>query len=46
MVTPGAPGLNISRDIKDEERRVELRTLCDTEMGDDGLGIDVALCLR
>jgi Ribonuclease G/E len=39
LVTPGAPGLNISRDIKDEERRVELRTLCDTEMGDDGLGI-------
>jgi Ribonuclease G/E len=39
LVTPGAPGLNISRDIKDEERRVELRTLCHEEMGDVGLGL-------
>ena len=39
LVTPGAGGLNISRDIKDEERRVELRALCDSEMGDDGLGL-------
>ena len=27
LVTPGAPGLNISRDIKDEERRVEVTHL-------------------
>ena len=39
LVTPGAPGLNISRDIRDEERRVELRALCDGEMGEDGLGL-------
>ena len=27
IVTPGAPGLNISRQIKDEEERVRLRTI-------------------
>ncbi len=39
LVTPGAPGLNISRDIKDEERRVALHDLCAGEMGEDGLGM-------
>lgn len=39
LVTPGAPGLNISRDIKDEERRVELRDLCEDDFGDDALGL-------
>ena len=27
LATPGAPGLNLSRDIKDEERRVAIRSL-------------------
>ena len=38
LVTPGAPGLNISKDIHDEERRVELRALCDGLLG-DGFGM-------
>ena len=29
LATPGAPGLNISRDIKDEDRRAELRAITD-----------------
>ena len=35
LATPGAPGLNISRDIRDAERRVELRGLLDDLRRDD-----------
>lgn len=39
MVTPGAAGRNISKAIRDEERRVELRELLDTCDADETLGI-------
>lgn len=39
LVTPGAEGLNISRSIRDEERRVELRELLDEMPEADGIGI-------
>ncbi len=39
MVTPGAQGRNISKAIRDEERRVELRDLLDGASADDDLGI-------
>jgi len=39
MVTPGAGGRNISKAIRDEERRVELRELLEDIPGDDDLGI-------
>lgn len=32
IITPGAPGLNISRRIKDDEARAALQSLADTEM--------------
>lgn len=39
IVTPGAPGLNISRQITDEERRAELRVLAEEMMPVDGAGL-------
>lgn len=41
IVTPGAPGRNISRRIKDEALRAELEALADTAMqgADDALGL-------
>lgn len=41
IVTPDAPGLNISRQIKDEERRAELSALAEAGMkgADDRLGL-------
>lgn len=39
LVTPGALGLNISRDIKDEERRVALRALCHDAVEAAGTGL-------
>jgi ribonuclease G len=41
IITPDAPGLNISRKIKDEERRAELSGLADAGMAgaDDRLGL-------
>ena len=41
IVTPGAPGLNISRRIHDEELRAELAQLAETGMtgADEGLGL-------
>ena len=41
LVTPGAEGLNISRSLKDEERRVELREVLDDLTVPDGIGIVV-----
>ncbi len=38
LATPGKPGLNISREIKDEERRVVLRDLIDPMM-DETIGL-------
>ncbi|WP_422074809.1 ribonuclease E/G [Tranquillimonas rosea] len=40
IVTPGAPGINVSRSIHDEERRVELRSLA-TDVADlpEGAGL-------
>lgn len=35
IVTPDAPGLNISRQIKDEEERVRLRTIADALVEED-----------
>ena len=40
LATPGAPGLNLSRDIRDEERRVALRALLD-EVTDPAIGLVV-----
>ena len=40
LVTPGAPGLNLSRDIRDEERRVALRALLDGRC-EEGIGLVV-----
>ena len=39
MITPGAIGRNISKAIRDEERRVELREILDTCDADETLGI-------
>ncbi len=39
MVTPGAAGRNISKAIRDEERRVELRDLLDTLEMPEGMGL-------
>ncbi|QCO57391.1 ribonuclease G (plasmid) [Pseudorhodobacter turbinis] len=41
IVTPGAPGRNISRRIRDEDTRAELETLADAGMkgADEGLGL-------
>lgn len=41
IVTPGAPGLNISRQIKDEARRAALQALADAGMAgaEEGLGL-------
>jgi len=44
IVTPGAPGLNISRAIRDEEVRAELTTLAEQVMA--GAGPDLGLILR
>lgn len=44
IVTPGAPGLNISRRIKDEEVRADLDTLARAAM--DGVPEDFGLILR
>lgn len=40
LATPGAPGVNLSRDIRDDERRVELRELLDGVAG-EGEGLVV-----
>ena len=39
LVTPGAEGLNISKAIRDEERRVELRELLDEVEVPEGVGL-------
>jgi ribonuclease G len=41
IITPDAPGLNISRKIKDEDRRAELSAMAETGMAgaDDRLGL-------
>jgi ribonuclease G len=41
IITPGAPGLNISRRIRDEDVRVGLQTLAEEQMAgaDEGLGL-------
>ena len=39
MVTPGAEGLNISKAIRDEERRVELRAILDAVEAPEGTGV-------
>lgn len=39
LVTPGAEGLNISKAIRDEERRVELRELLDGLEVPEGVGL-------
>jgi ribonuclease G len=44
IITPDAPGLNISRKIKDEERRAELSDLAETGMA--GAGEQLGLILR
>jgi ribonuclease G len=44
IVTPDAPGLNISRRIKDEDRRVELSALADAGMA--GASEQLGLILR
>ncbi|SLN35298.1 ribonuclease E/G [Roseisalinus antarcticus] len=43
IVTPDAPGLNISRQIKDEEERLRLRGLADGEVP-DGMGLILRSC--
>ena len=40
LATPDAPGLNLSREIRDEERRVQLRTLLDG-LPDEAVGLVV-----
>ncbi len=44
IVTPGAPGLNISRRIKDEPLRAELEAIAADAM--EGAGVDLGLILR
>src|SRR5690606_11014842 len=44
IVTPGAPGLNVSRRIRDEETRAELERLAETGMA--GMAPDLGLILR
>ncbi|MEO1677881.1 MAG: ribonuclease E/G [Pseudomonadota bacterium] len=39
IVTPSAPGLNLSRQIKDEETRARLRTLAEDLMDDTRMGL-------
>ena len=39
MVTPGAAGKNISKAVRDEERRVELRELLDELQMPEGMGL-------
>ncbi len=40
IVTPDAPGINISRTIRDEEQRVRLREIVDDVLGDaEGIGL-------
>lgn len=39
IVTPGAPGLNVSRSIRDEEERARLLALAQGVMGEDGPGL-------
>lgn len=39
IVTPNAPGINISRTIKDEEARVRLLEIAHEIIGDDGAGL-------
>jgi len=39
IVTPGAPGLNISRAIRDEDERVRLHDIAAEVMGDAGHGL-------
>ena len=39
IVTPDAPGLNISRSIRDEERREKLLQIAHSEMGNSDMGL-------
>ncbi|HEY0275812.1 MAG TPA: ribonuclease E/G [Paenirhodobacter sp.] len=39
IVTPGAPGLNVSRRIRDEDLRAELQTLAQGVMADSDMGL-------
>jgi len=39
IVTPDAPGLNISRSIRDDDRRDQLLEIAHTEMGDSNMGL-------
>ncbi|MFA3920713.1 ribonuclease E/G [Ruegeria hyattellae] len=39
IVTPGAPGLNVSRSIRDDEERDRLQEVAHTEMGKSGFGL-------
>jgi len=43
IVTPGAPGLNISRSIRGEEERLRLHDLAEEAMGQAGEGIGLIL---
>lgn len=44
ILTPGAPGLNISRRIRDEETRADLQSLAEASM--EGAAADLGLILR
>ncbi|SEN59384.1 ribonuclease, Rne/Rng family [Pseudorhodobacter antarcticus] len=44
IVTPGAPGLNISRRVKDDDLRADLQAIADTAMA--GVGDTLGLILR
>ncbi|RDC71357.1 ribonuclease G [Rhodovulum sp. 12E13] len=39
IVTPGAPGLNVSRSIRDEQARARLRTLAEDAMDGSAMGL-------
>ena len=39
IVTPGAPGLNVSRQVRDEEERARLLALAEEVMGEGDLGL-------
>lgn len=39
IVTPGAPGLNISRSLRDDDRRDALHLIARSEMGDSDMGL-------